>query len=131
MADFIEDAGLAGGSTGWRLTWGHMPDDGVQHRVVCLYATGGFRPDAKIDLDYPGFQVRVRGSLNNHDEAHAKLSAIQRAIHPHGGESPFPATIGGTDYRHVESDQSEPIPLGKDERGRFHFTLNFTVWRSR
>lgn len=103
----------------------------VADRCIAIYETGGDPPEEGFAMDYPGFQIRVRGAPNASREARAKLQALFDLLHANevplnAGVSPPSAT-----YVYCYAVQSGAIPMGLDERRRPHFVQNYRTMRNR
>lgn len=122
VLDVLVAAGLVDGGTGWKSALSNMPPDPDQ--VVALFETPGQAPGAAVDIDYPGFQVRVRGNRKEYDVARAKLEACYLALHKLTG------TLSGTYYISILASGSV-LPLGEDGNERPEITQNFQCQRSR
>ena len=93
--------------------------------VCVLYLTGGFVPLREIGFQpayatLPTFQVRVRNKT--YEAAFAYLALVRQRLDGYTGNMGGP-TIWGI------FSQGDVLPLGKDDRGRSEFTLNFRVIR--
>lgn len=114
--------GLVGGGSGWTLAKGFLPPDPDQ--VVALFETPGLAPEAAVDLDRPGFQVRVRGHRKEYDVARVKLEAIYAALHKLTG------TLSGNYYVSILATGGA-LPLGEDRNERPEIAQNYLCQRSR
>lgn len=115
--------------TGWTITKGWMPAD--PDRVITLYETGGLRPEAKPEVDYPTFQVRVRGGTTQYSTAAEKLDDIERALHGANGLLYAETTATNRYYPGIWA-QSGPLQLGVDGQDtRPLLAQNFRAARSR
>ncbi|MDP4143182.1 MAG: minor capsid protein [Bacillota bacterium] len=111
--------------TGSYLFYGAMADTIVSGGVTinadnctCLYETGGFEPELTFENDnteYPGLQIICRGT--SYKETRDRINAIYKALH---GCS----EISGIDL--ITAIQS-PAGIGKDEKLRWEFSVNFKV----
>ena len=139
IAGKITAAGLASssGANGWMLLKSYLPDStALQHKCVALMETGGRAPDLPTELDYPSFQVLVRGdvtatSTGAYAAARAEAEAIKLALHGLGGQ--YLPTSSATDKRwYVEVQaQQEPMPLPFDAQQRPRIVCNYATIRSR
>jgi hypothetical protein len=96
----------------------------VADRAICLYDTPGEAPEEKWLIDYPSFQVRVRGQPNDYPTVRAKVQAIFNALHAQEMNI-------GTAYVFVYAKNSGPLSLGNDERRRVALVQNYRVMVSR
>lgn len=124
IGQHLTDQGIVGGATGWRLALGWIPPR--PDRIVAVTTSGGYPSAAKVGLDYPTVQVRVRAtSRADVDAGVAKAEAIYLAL-DHAG----PVTINGTSYRDIQAEQY-PMDLGEDENRRPEWSVNFRCLKSR
>lgn len=84
----------------------------------------GLAAEEGFAMDYPDFQVRVRGAPDGYQAARAKLQAIFDALH--GNEAAI-----GADYVLVYCKQSGVTPLGQDEKRRPHIAQSYRVTKNR
>lgn len=118
----LTGSGLVGGATGWALFKSFLPADPDQ--VVVLYELPGSPPEAKVDIDRPGFQVRVRGAKMGYEAARAKAEAIYLDLHK------FTGLLLGTYYVAILA-AGHPALLGYDQNERPELVQTFNVTRSR
>lgn len=88
--------------------------------AVCIYDTGGGPPTLTKgdDTDSPSFQVVAR-SLDP-ATALGELQTIFRALH-----GMTETTVEGLHVKLLWYLQSNPVPLGQDEKQRYRFAQNF------
>ncbi len=125
MADFISDVAeyladqgvVVVTGAGTNCFVGHYPDD-PDNIVAVLGLEGGQLPNANVrEFEYPRFQVIIRNT--DYETGGTKLRDIRNALH---------ARIGITfDNYHVLRlhCQQEGGPIGRDEAGRYEFSINF------
>jgi len=119
------------GVDGWLLALSHLPDStAIQDKIVALTETPGGPPMGRVELDFPSFQVRVRGeSLRNgssaYTEGRAKIEAIKLDLH-----GLAPGTYSSWYYAGVWAEQ-EPFFLELDSHERPHWVCNFRALWSR
>jgi hypothetical protein len=102
----------------------------MQDKVVALIQTPGSPPMAGLDVDQPGFQLRVRGasigdSTSAYTDAEAKAVQIVNDLH-----SITPGSLSGRHYPGIYAVQS-PFLLEYDDSMRPHMVCNFRAFRSR
>lgn len=117
---------LVGGSTGWDCYIGAMPDgQDVNPNCIALFLTGGAPPETSWAIEYPRFNLLARGDpdAGGDAEALAKVKAIMDALH--AGEAGL-----GASYVYCYAVQ-EPIWIGRDEKRRPRYSVNFDVMRNR
>jgi len=115
-------AGVAGGSTGWGLYRGYLPDE--PDAAVAIFETGGPPPDTRAAVEYPSFQLRVRGPAEDYATARTRIEAVRAALH--GREAEL-----GDAWVYLHAQHSGVQPLGRDARRRPGFVLNFIAMRRR
>jgi hypothetical protein len=111
-----EDLGV--GTVGTDVFRNHMPDQ--PDTCVTVSETGGGAPrlEQGDNTDTPSFQVRAR-SLDA-STARATLQMIFQALHGLTEQ-----TLHGTHFKLIWALQSTPVPVGRDEKQRNDFVLNF------
>lgn len=127
IAAALESAGVAGGTSGWGLYKGILPDK--PDKAVALYETAGDVPSSALALDFPGLQVRVRGPRRRDDAApytaaRAKIQEVFDALHAQEARL-------GSGYVFIYAVNSGPLPMGYDANDRLHLSLNFRISRQR
>lgn len=114
--------GTLGANTGWGIFVSREPDS--PDTAITIFDSGNsLEPNAKWLLEYPSFQVRVRGSENNYLSATAKIQEIKDVL-----LGLPPQTRNGTNYRGVWQ-QTEIIPLGYDDQNRPLLVQNYRTVR--
>lgn len=113
---------ITSSGTDWMIYQGYMQD--APDRAICLYETPGEAPLEAWDVDYPGFQVRVRGKADDYEQVRTKLQAAFTALHAQD------ALIGAA-YVYVYARHSGAMPLGQDEKRRPALVQNYRVMKSR
>jgi len=106
-------------AVGTDLFKGQMPD--APDVCVGVHAYGGAAPDDVTGCEYPKFQLQVRST--SPELAYAKAYALMEGLH-----SLRSVTLGTTLYHCITADSS-PIPIGEDARGRWTYTVNFSVYK--
>ena len=119
---YLEAQGLV--PTGWTVKLGIMPPKPDQ--VIALFAAGGGpTPTARLGIDAPALQVRVRGGENDHEGPLAIATAIAGALHEASG------LIGATVYPWVIA-QHAPQAMGidpNDTKQRPEYVVMFKLAR--
>lgn len=106
----------------WKIFLGYMPES--PNRCVCVYETPGLAPEARWEVDYPDFQVKVRGNAEDYQAVRAKLQAIFDFLH--SGQ----ADVGAA-YVSIDAKNSGPLSLGQDEQKRPSLVQNYRVTKTR
>lgn len=131
IGDHLVAAGVVGGATGWTLAKSFSPS--TPDKVVTLFETPGQTPEILRDgdgapsYDYPGFQVRVRGTAMDYATARKKIYDIFVALH----QAEPDGVSGDPTIVYIYGVQSAPMPLGHDPSNRPELTWNFQIMRER
>lgn len=130
---FIEDQGLAGGSTEWTLLRRRIMDAPANDRLVVVTEDGGLEAEIAAQegigdaaLADPAVMVTVRAEAWNGDATAQKAAAIFAALHGRQGT----LISGGASYLRVRAQTPEPVFAGYDERGRPMHTVSFRLLRA-
>jgi hypothetical protein len=106
-------------TTGWGIYIGKHPK--TPDSVIVIASSGGFAPDPKWLLDFPTFQIRIRGNKGGYQEATLKAKDVKD-------------TLLGLPSQDVNGDRwvsvrmlSDNTLLGYDENDRPMFSMNFTL----
>ena len=99
-----------------------MPD--TPDECVCVYATGGFEPEANFVYERPTVQIRVRGSRGAYVAAHNLTQSIRDALHGLANH-----TINGARYIGIWCE-SDILSLGYDKNHRPMLSVNFRIHRT-
>jgi hypothetical protein len=100
----------------------------TEDNLIVIYDTGGQPALHSIgsqpaSLEKPTFQVLIRNT--SHDTAESQAEDIKDAL-----DGLTKQTINGTRYE-VIFMEGDMLHLGKDDRERTQFTVNFVTWRKR
>lgn len=100
---------------------GDKPD--TPDNLCCIYTSGGIDPLTTLDkvskIERPSFQVWIRDL--SEATAITRCEAIKNALHNLTNQ-----TVNGHFYLSIEQN-GDLIPLGRDNRGRIEFSINFTA----
>jgi hypothetical protein len=112
---------LAIGTVGTNVFKQSLPDQ--PDTAVCIYDTGGGPPTlvTRDDTDSPSWQVLSR-SLDA-STALTNLQTIFRGLH-----GITETTTHGLHIKLLWAMQSNPVSLGRDEKQRFQFVMNFRAY---
>lgn len=105
-------------ATDWMIYQGYTQE--APNRAITIAEYPGPAPEETVAIDYPDFQVKVRGGEDDQQAARAKALDIYTFLH--GIE------IAGFVYIYAKT--SGPLTLGQDENRRPAFTLNFRTMKS-
>lgn len=130
VAALINDEGIA--DLGVDLFYGKLRDNPDEVVVIFEYA-GQARSDL-AENRFPGLQVITRGESEQggYDAAREKIESIYNYLVTIGNETKegnalaAGVTINNTTYLKFSAIQ-EPFPLGRDEKDRPQFAVNFLV----
>lgn len=112
-------------ASGYRVVKGFMPPN--PDKVIGLFETGGAAPNRYPgDLDYPRFQVRVRGAAFGYSTARQKLWSVFTTLQAVDNTT----TLNGWVYVSVEA-VSDVIGFPLDSNNRPEVVMNFRALRSR
>ena len=105
----------------------HLPDS--PDEAVMVLSTGGnpLGPAATYGWDEPTVQLMVRGAP---DDPETPAAAAQELYDALQGLRYVTLDPGGADEVRLcvcSSPQTAPFNLGRDEKGRYRFTLNFAL----
>lgn len=119
VALLLQDEGL--GTVGTSIFEEHMPDQ--PDASIVVIDTGGGPPGLTQgdDTDTPSWQIIVRDP----DPA-AAVAAMQTAFQALHGLTE--QTVHGEHFKLVWALQSNPVSLGRDEKQRFRFVMNFRAF---
>ena len=101
---------------------GDMPDN--PDNVLCIYETGGLEQEVDLNknvISRPTFMIKVRDT--SYINGFARCDAIKSNLN-----TVTNSTVNSSFYLEILSVGGTNI-LGKDERERWSFTLNFRVRR--
>jgi hypothetical protein len=144
IGTYLQSQGI--GTLGADLFLGLMPDQ--PDNCIALFEYAGSPPDLHWNGEYPGLQVRVRGT--SYEAARSKIGEIMTALH-----GLYEQTLGGGDGDEGNGDEGsgdegygEPIPvtgtryllikargspeiLKRDASNRVELVLNFEIIKER
>lgn len=115
LAQHIHNQGI--GSLATNLFRNYLPDS--PDIAMCVIDTGGTQPDEYLPTKEPTFQVYIRNTT--YSAGKTKLDAIRSAFHQQQNVS----LINGETFFYFIMAISEGGYLGRDERGRDLFSINF------
>ncbi len=139
VGGYLALQGVAGtsGANGFSLTKSWMPDStALQDQIVALTETAGRKPTpGRLELDYPGLQVLVRGqpvtlSSAAYTNAEAEAYRVYLALHGYG-PGYLPSTSGTSRYYVMIEANHMPALLHIDPANRPVLFCNYTATRSR
>lgn len=109
ITGFIQSQGF--GTENTDLFAAAQPDD--PDDCITVYETGGFKPELAANIEYPTFQVLVRG--NDYVSARQKVGQIYKSLQ------------GNTSLFMLIQAMQSPVSLGQDQKKRWEFSVNFKV----
>lgn len=124
---YLVAQGIAGGSTGWPIYEGFMPDD--QDQMIGLFETGGYPADTLLrENARVTFQVRMRSSEFAYASVRSKWEAVFAALQDAQETTGSPKFLVG--YTFIQALQVAPL-LFNDSKKRPNATVNFRVLKAR
>ena len=111
--------GIAPPTGDWQIHAGPLPK--TPDRVIAIRRTPGAPSNPKWLLDFPSLQIRVRGRSEDYLDAEAKIQAVKDALLGLPSQ-----TVNGDRWTSVTSI-GDIIEMGRDEKGRFEFVMNFAL----
>ena len=143
IGTYLQSQGI--GTLGTNLFLGLMPDE--PDNCIALFEYAGSPPDLHWNGEYPGLQVRVRGT--SYEAARSKIGDIVKKLHglyeqilsdegepegisdegeDNGEEEPTPVT--GTRYLLIKA-RGSPEVLKRDNNNRVELFVNFEIIKER
>ncbi len=111
--------GVLAPGAGWNIFWGKIPTK--PDTVITLFNSPGSPPNPRFLLDFPGLQVRLRGSKIGIQAAYDKAKAVKDAL-----LGLPPQTVGGDRWDSITMI-GDVNDLGFDESERPLMSLNFRL----
>ena len=128
---------VVGTTSGFTLVKSWLPDStALQNKVVALTQTAGRTPTPpRLELDYPGIQVLVRGepmtkTATAYADAETEMTAVYLALHGFG-PGYLPSTSGASRYYVMITANHLPALMHVDQANRPVLFCNLTATRSR
>ena len=119
IATFLAAQGV--GTVGTDIFVGREPSE--PDEVISIFDIGGIAPNPKFLRDEPQIQCRVRGAVNDYDNAFIKAQLIKDTLL--GAQ---PRRLNGTDYV-LFTQIGEILSLGYDENNRVALVSNWQLVR--
>ena len=118
---YLEDQGIAGGSTEWDISRRREMDSPMADQLVVVSEDAGVgdpeMPASPAEFDI-GVHVTVRGVAWDGDSSAAKALEIHTALH-----GLLDTEVGSTTYIRVRARTTEPVFVGFSENGRPSHTV--------
>jgi hypothetical protein len=115
VAEYLEENDIA--TLGTDLFIDTVPD--VDDDIVVVYNTGGETPDIYVPIENPTFEVLVRSM--SADSAYSKAKSIKELLHL---KYNVELVDDNTYFYYIQMTGSINL-LGRDEKGRIEYSLNF------
>mgnify|MGYP006935473237 CR=1 FL=1 len=122
IGTLLKNAGVASTSGGYRLMYRDLAP--VPSQAICVIPSGGQMGQGKVEIDYPGFQVLVRGSSVASSGLEAQVQAVNATLHLYDG------TVNSRVYVNI-TRTGDVQYLGRDGNQRPLYSVNFLATRSR
>ena len=119
IATFLAAQGV--GTVGTDIFVGREPSEPAF--IISIFDVGGISPNPKFLRDEPQVQCRVRGEVNDYNNAFAKAQLIKDILL--GAQ---PQDLNGTDYV-LFTQIGEILSLGYDENNRVALVSNWQLVR--
>ncbi len=120
LADHLEShgVGVANGA-GVTIFAGSYPDE-PDNIVALLGLPGADQPNKDVpDFEYPHFQIMVRNT--GYEAGAGKLREVRELLHDQ-----LAVELVNFYVLRIQAQQ-DGYPIGKDEKGRYEFSINFTA----
>ncbi len=111
--------GVFGASSGWGIFIAKEPEK--PDSAVTIFTTGGPPPDPRYLLNYPSFQVRVRGNVNGYQEARTKIDACTDVLWG------LPSQVINGDQWDGVTPIGDIVGLGYDSHNRPLMSFSFSL----
>ena len=115
-------AGVVDGSSTWEGRINYMPES--PNQLVCLYELASEPAEQEWSIDYPEFQIVIRGDEYGSEDARTEAQDVFNALQSQE------ALVGAT-YVYLYCNQSGPFYVGPDVQNRPKFQMTFSVMKSR
>lgn len=109
------------GTVGTDIFLGLMPDQ--PDNCIALFEYAGSPPDLHWNGEYPGLQVRVRGT--SYEAARTKIGEAMTALH-----GLHEQTLSGARYLLIKA-RGSPEVLKRDNNNRVELFVNFEIIKER
>lgn len=113
IVDYLTEVDVLGD---WTCFKSYMPD--APDRAMAIVEFSGESPETTMAVDYPAFQVRVRGSMADYSATRDHAEIVYRALHARelyaGTAEPLVYVIA----------RQQPFPVERDGRERITFAFN-------
>lgn len=114
----------------WYIYQNAAPDSGptppptFADRILVLFETGGRAPLERWAIQYPSFQVMIRGQADDYQTVRDKWQNVLDQLQSNEGD------LGVPPFVYCYSMVSGPINLGMDEKRRPKLAINFRTMRN-
>lgn len=117
IAEYLEDQSI--GTVGTDIIMSNVLD--TPDNIVVVRDTGGAKPDAYIPTGVPDFQIYVRNK--RYATGKALIDSIAELLHRVANTT----LIAGGKYFYYIVMATEVLPIGRDDKGRSEFSVNFNT----
>lgn len=114
--------GAFNATSGWSVVISEMPD--TPDTCILISDTGGLPANPRYSYEKPSVQILVRGAKEGYLSAYAKMEDIKDALNGLNNEE-----WNSTRYIQIIAT-SETIYLGRDDKQRPRFSINFLCHRT-
>lgn len=113
---------IVGGTTGWDLKVGFLPDSG-NDQVICMMDTGGENPNPRWQVDFVTIQAIVRGKVNSYGSAWTKAREVRDKLLGLDSQN-----MSGSNDRWVSVIcKGDVMSIGNDTKNRPLLSVNFRI----
>lgn len=118
VAEWLLDQGLTG------VFVEYLPDS--PDAAIGIYTRAGRTPESREGLEYPQFQVLVRGGADPRS-GNATAQTVYNLLH---NLAPNGALVAGGEHVLLITAAQSPYHIGRDVKGRHEWSINFScrVW---
>ena len=115
VAEYLEDSGI--GTVNTNIFVDRLPDN--TNNVISVFTTGGSTPDIDLPIPYPSFEVLVRNisAQTGYEIAESIADLLHRTYNS--------TLLSGGNYYYSILLQGEVNLLGRDEKDRIEYSVNF------
>lgn len=115
VAEYLEDQSI--GTVGTDIFISRQSD--TPDNQIVIYLSGGLEPDRYLPTADPTFEIVVRNKT--YQTGQSKVDSIVTALHQYVNGA---LQTSGTYFYYIEL-LTEPNHIGRDEKGRHEWSINF------
>ncbi len=104
----------------------HLPEE--PDDCAAVFSRSGMPPESRLGNETAAIQVLVRGSETDPRQGYAHALAIYNCLHNLAPNAAIGTTSDNQEHvQLISANQSLPYHLGRDNKGRHEWSMNFTV----